>query len=301
MGLSMMKQTYSFQGERTTGTLYLVATPIGNLDDMTYRAIETLKSVDVIAAEDTRQTRKLTSHFGIEGPRLLSYHEHNKRAKEEVILDILREGQHVALVTDAGTPGISDPGADIVRAAVDEGLTVVPIPGAVAGVTALIASGLPTDRFTFVGFLPREKKKRLEDLAWYKNHPETLIFYEAPHRVLDTVKALLDVLGDRPIAIGRELTKRYEEFARGTLSDCVQWLSDNGARGEFVLVVGGLEGKLEIADVEKQWWEGLDLSEHVERLVESGLAKKDAIKQTAKERGLQKRDVYNAVVQGSDE
>ena len=300
MGLDM-KQTYSFQGERTTGTLYLVATPIGNLDDMTFRAIETLKSVDVIAAEDTRQTRKLTSHFAIDSPRLISYHEHNKRAKEEVILDLLREGKHVALVTDAGTPGISDPGADIVRAAVEEGLVVVPLPGAVAGVTALIASGLPTDRFTFVGFLPREKKKRLEDLAWYKNRPETLIFYEAPHRVLDTVKALLEVLGDRRIVVGRELTKRYEEFARGRLSECAEWLSENGARGEFVLVVGGMEEKLEVADVESQWWEGLNLSEHVERLVESGLSKKDAIKQTAKERGLPKRDVYNAVVQDTEE
>lgn len=296
-----MKHRYSFQGESGTGTLYLVATPIGNLEDMTFRAVETLKQVAVIAAEDTRQTRKLTTHFGIEGPRLISYHEHNKHSKEEAILSLLREGHDVALVTDAGTPGISDPGADIVRAAVEEGLAVVPIPGAVAGVTALIASGLPTDRFTFIGFLPREKKQRREELERLKSRPETLIFYEAPHRVEETVKAMLESLGDREIVIGRELTKRYEQFSRGKISNCLEWFSQEKPRGEFVLVLEGNCGNLESPNVEIGWWELLSLSEHVEKVVETGVTKKEAIKIVAKERGLQKREVYNAVMIDTEE
>ncbi|MBL0389054.1 16S rRNA (cytidine(1402)-2'-O)-methyltransferase [Tumebacillus sp. ITR2] len=287
---------YSFQDQQETGTLYLVATPIGNLDDMTYRAVEILKSVEVVAAEDTRQSRKLLTHFGIEGVRLISYHEHNKHSKEEAILSLLREGQSVALVTDAGTPGISDPGADIVRAAVEERLTVVPIPGCVAGVTALIASGLPTDRFTFIGFLPREKKKRVEELTQLRARMETLIFYEAPHRLEETLKAMLDVLGDREIVLAKELTKRYEQFSRGKISEVIFWLSENEPRGEYVLVLEGLAKELANEFVEKPYWEELNLSEHVEKLVESGLSKKDAVKQVAKERGLQKREVYNEVM-----
>ncbi|KEO83167.1 16S rRNA (cytidine(1402)-2'-O)-methyltransferase [Tumebacillus flagellatus] len=287
---------YSFQETQQTGTLYLVATPIGNLDDMTYRAVETLKQVEVIAAEDTRQSRKLLTHFGIEGARLISYHEHNKHSKEEHILSILREGRSVALVTDAGTPGISDPGADIVRAAVEERLTVVPIPGCVAGVTALIASGLPTDRFTFVGFLPREKKKRVEELTGLRARTETLVFYEAPHRLEETLKAMLDVLGDREIVLAKELTKRYEQFSHGKISETISWLSENEARGEYVLVLEGLPKELANEFVEKPYWETLSLSEHVDSLVENGLSKKDAVKQVAKERGLQKREVYNEVM-----
>jgi 16S rRNA (cytidine1402-2'-O)-methyltransferase len=296
-----MKHRYSFQGESGTGTLYLVATPIGNLEDMTIRAIETLKKVAVIAAEDTRQTRKLTTHFGIDGPRLISYHEHNKHSKEEAILSLLREGQDIALVSDAGTPGISDPGADIVRAAVEEGLAVVPIPGAVAGISALIASGLPTDRFTFVGFLPREKKQRREELERLKSRRETLIFYEAPHRVEETVKAMLESLGDRTIVFGRELTKRYEQFSRGKISESLEWFSQDKPRGEFVLILEGNTGISVEEDVENQWWETLTLSEHVEKIVETGVSKKDAIKIVAKDRGMQKREVYNSVMVGDDE
>ncbi|MGZ4122821.1 MAG: 16S rRNA (cytidine(1402)-2'-O)-methyltransferase [Tumebacillaceae bacterium] len=296
-----MKHRYSFQGESDTGTLYLVATPIGNLEDMTYRAIETLKKVAVIAAEDTRQTRKLTTHFGIEGPRLISYHEHNKHSKEEAILSLLREGQDVALVSDAGTPGISDPGADIVRAAVEEGLAVVPIPGAVAGISALIASGLPTDRFTFVGFLPREKKQRREELERWKRRRETLIFYEAPHRVEETVKAMLESFGDRTIVFGRELTKRYEQFSRGKISESLEWFSQEKPRGEFVLILEGNQGELEEDDAESAWWEALSLSEHVEKIVETGVSKKEAVKIVAKDRGLQKREVYNSVMVGDEE
>lgn len=294
-----MKHRYSFQeheGHAATGTLYLVATPIGNLEDMTYRAIETLKKVDVIAAEDTRQSRKLLNHFGIEGPRLISYHEHNKHSKEEAILSLLREGGTIALVTDAGTPGISDPGADIVRAAVEEQHAVVPIPGCVAGITALIASGLPTDRFTFIGFLPREKKKRAEELNQLKARTETMIFYEAPHRLEETLKAMLEVLGDRHIVLARELTKRYEQFSRGKISGALEWFSENQPRGEYVLVLEGLAPELVKDFVEKSWWEELSLSEHVDKIVETGVSKKDAVKQVAKERGLQKREVYNEVM-----
>ncbi|HEU4964181.1 MAG TPA: 16S rRNA (cytidine(1402)-2'-O)-methyltransferase [Bacilli bacterium] len=291
-----MKHLYSFQGDKPTGTLYLVATPIGNLEDMTFRAIETLRKAAVIAAEDTRQSRKLLTHFEIEGSRLLSYHEHNKRSKEDEILAILQSGEDVALVTDAGTPGISDPGADIVKAAVDVDIPVVPIPGAVAGVTALIASGLPTDRFTFVGFLPRDKKARREELEELKYRRETLIFYEAPHRVEETVKALLESFGDRQLSIGRELTKRYEQFSRGKISECMQWFNQEKPRGEFVLIVEGATGKMENPHVEKPWWEDVELSTHVEKVIESGIPKKDAIKQVAKERGMQKREVYNAVI-----
>lgn len=291
-----MKHMYSFQGEKTAGSLYLVATPIGNLDDMTFRAVETLKQAAVIAAEDTRQTRKLLNHFEIESPRVISYHEHNKRSKEEEILSILEGGEDVALVTDAGTPGISDPGADIAKAAVEAGYAVVPIPGAVAGVAALIASGLPTDRFTFVGFLPRDKKARRQELEELKYRRETLIFYEAPHRVDETVAALHESFGDRQISIGRELTKRYEQFSRGKISECLQWFEQEKPRGEFVLIVEGEMGKLENPHVEKPWWETLSLSEHVEKVIETGVQKKEAIKQVAKERGLQKREVYNAVI-----
>lgn len=291
------KHQFSFQNtDDGTGTLYLVATPIGNLDDMTYRAVETLKSVPVIAAEDTRQTRKLLNHFQIDSPRLISYHEHNKLAKEELILALLAEGQSVALVTDAGTPGISDPGADIVYAAVEAGYRVTPVPGAVAGIAALIASGLPTDRFTFVGFLPREKKKRREELEKWRKRPETLIFYEAPHRIDETVAALLEACGDRRVVLGRELTKRYEEFLRGSLSQCVAYFSENAPRGEYVLMLEGASQELEDSDVETPWWEALNLSDHVDAHVEKGLSKKEAIKQVAKERGMQKRDVYNEVM-----
>ncbi len=296
-----MKHLYSFQEETAGGKLYLVATPIGNLADMTYRAIETLKSVAVIAAEDTRQTRKLLTHFEITGPRMISYHEHNKNSKEEAILSVLRAGDSVALVSDAGTPGISDPGADIVRAAVEEGFAVVPIPGAVAGVTALIASGLPTERFSFVGFLPRDKKKRQRELELLKHYPDTLVFYEAPHRVEETIKALLEVLGDRHLVIGRELTKRFEQFSRGKLSECLEWFRKEKPRGEFVVIVEGSGGELENPFVEKTWWEELSLSDHVEKVVQSGIPKKEAVKLVAKERGMPKREVYNAVIEAEFE
>lgn len=300
VGEVMMDKKFSFQGEKKAGILYLVATPIGNLQDMTFRAVDVLKQAAVIAAEDTRQTRKLLTHFQIEGPRLISYHEHNKNRMEHEILDLLDNGLDVALVSDAGTPGISDPGEDIVYAAVDRGYTVVPIPGACAGISALVASGLPTGQFSFVGFLPRERKDRKKALEGWKARKETLIFYEAPHRLKDTVKDLLDVFGNRNLTAARELTKRYEEFARGTLADLLDSLQEQPAKGEYVLVVAGAD-KDTVEDAEAAWWVPFTPVAHVDQLVSQGMSKKDAIKQAAKERGMQKRDLYNLVLEAEKE
>lgn len=291
-----MRKKFSFQGETQKGSLFLVATPIGNLQDMTFRGIETLKQVSVIAAEDTRQTRKLLTHFEIEGPRLISYHEHNKMRMEDTILTLLDKGEHVALVSDAGTPGISDPGEEIVKAAVEQGYAIVPIPGASAGISALIASGLPTGQFSFVGFLPRDRNDRKKELERWRGRRETLIFYESPHRLKDTVKDLLAILGDRKLTVARELTKRYEEFLHGKLSEMTNLLEDEPARGEYVLVVSGASVEEMEAYEEKPWWAEMSPVEHVTVLVEQGIAKKEAIKQAAKERNVPKRDIYNAVI-----
>lgn len=290
-----MEKRYSFRGSHEKGTLYLVATPIGNLGDMTFRAVDVLRQSHVIAAEDTRQTLKLLTHFEIEGPRLISYHEHNKKRMGEEILELLHEGLAVSLVSDAGTPGISDPGEDLVRAAVNAGFAVVPVPGACAGIAALIASGLPARQFSFVGFLPRDRKERKKELERWKSRTETLIFYEAPHRLKDTAKDLLDVFGNRKVAAARELTKRYEEFARGTLVELFSMLESEPAKGEYVLIVAGAGGETS-EDRLEAWWESLTLAEHVDALVREGMAKKEAIKQAAHDRGLPKRDVYREVV-----
>ncbi|UFJ40524.1 16S rRNA (cytidine(1402)-2'-O)-methyltransferase [Brevibacillus humidisoli] len=276
------------------GILYLVATPIGNLDDISVRALATLREADVIACEDTRQTRKLLNHFQIE-KRTVSYHEHNKQASGSGLLEWLMAGKTIALVSDAGMPAISDPGADLVRDALAAGFPVVPIPGANAALTALIASGLPTDAFTFVGFLPRDKKERQLQLERLRHYPETLLIYEAPHRIDKTLEAMLEVWGDRRAVIARELTKRYEEFARGTLAELLYWLNETQIRGEYCIVV---EGAKESDKEEKEtevitWWEPLTISEHVDQYCEKGLSKKEAVKQAANDRGLPKRDVYN--------
>ncbi|MBO8164858.1 MAG: 16S rRNA (cytidine(1402)-2'-O)-methyltransferase [Brevibacillus sp.] len=276
------------------GVLYLVATPIGNLDDISVRALETLRQVDVIACEDTRQTRKLLNHFQID-KRTVSYHEHNKQSSGSGLLQWLAEGKKIALVSDAGMPAISDPGADLVRDAVASGFPVVPIPGANAALTALIASGLPTDSFTFVGFLPRENKLRQLELERLRYYPETLLVYEAPHRIEKTLEAMLEVWGDRQAVLARELTKRYEEFARGRLSELIAWLEEEQIRGEFCIVVEGAkeEEKEQKAAEIVTWWEPLTISQHVDQYCEQGLSKKEAVKQTALDRGLAKRDVYN--------
>lgn len=276
------------------GTLYLVGTPIGNLEDMTMRAIRILKEADLIAAEDTRQTRKLLTHFEIH-TRLVSYHEHNKGASGPELIRLLQGGQSIALVSDAGLPAISDPGAELVADAVEAGIAVVPVPGANAALSALIMSGLPTDRFLFAGFPPREKKtlgKWLKELA---SEQATLIMYESPHRLNKTLDAMLEHIGDRRIAVIRELTKRHEEAVRGTVSECIAWFREHEALGEFCIVTEGASAS-EAADAAKEgaWWNGLSIADHVAHYEET-MDRKDAIKQAAVDRGLPKRDVYNEV------
>ncbi|RJE83633.1 16S rRNA (cytidine(1402)-2'-O)-methyltransferase [Paenibacillus sp. 1011MAR3C5] len=273
------------------GTLYLVGTPIGNLEDMTMRAIRTLKEVDLIAAEDTRQSRKLLTHFDIH-TRLVSYHEHNKAASGPELIRLLTEGQSIALVSDAGLPAISDPGADLVADATAQGIPVVPVPGANAALSALIMSGLPTDRFLFAGFPPREKKslgKWLKDLS---GQTVTLIMYESPHRLTKTLDAMLEQLGDRRAAVIRELTKRHEEAVRGTLSECQDWFRDHDPLGEFCIVVEGAEAVQ--SSNEDMWWFELDVAAHVAHY-ETTMDRKEAIKKAAIDRGVPKRDVYNEV------
>lgn len=286
-----MKSQKSFSGEQPT--LYLIATPIGNLEDITVRALRLLKEVDVIAAEDTRNTRKLCNYFSIE-TRLVSYHEHNQDSGGEKILGYLAEGKSVALVSDAGMPCISDPGEDIVKKAVEAGYPVVPIPGANAALSALIASGITPQPFLFYGFLSRNKKARLTELATLSQKQETLLFYEAPHRLKDSLKSLMSVFGgERRVVLAREITKKFEEFLRGTLEEAVAWAESNDIRGEFCLVI---EGNLEPDELEvDEWWKELTYEEHVDRLMnEKKLSSKEAIKEVSIVRGIPKREVYQA-------
>ncbi|CAM5213437.1 Ribosomal RNA small subunit methyltransferase I OS=Ureibacillus acetophenoni OX=614649 GN=rsmI PE=3 SV=1 [Ureibacillus acetophenoni] len=271
--------------------LYLVATPIGNLEDMTVRALRILKEVDVIAAEDTRNTKKLCNYFEIATP-LVSYHEHNQEQGGEKILSYLRDGKSVALVSDAGLPCISDPGADIVVKAIEEDFAVVPIPGANAALTALIASGISPQPFYFFGFLHRQKKDRRKQLEIIAKKQETIIFYEAPHRLKDTLKDLDTVLGgERKIVLARELTKKFEEFLRGTIAEAITWANENEIRGEFCLVIEG--NPLENEESEQSYWDDMSIVEHVDYLIEKeNILPKEAIKEVAKLRGLLKRDVY---------
>ncbi|MBF0709566.1 16S rRNA (cytidine(1402)-2'-O)-methyltransferase [Alkalihalobacillus hwajinpoensis] len=276
--------------ESETGKLYLVPTPIGNLNDMTFRAIQTLKDVDLIAAEDTRQSKKLTNHFEIE-TRLISYHEHNKESSGYKLLERLREGQSIALISDAGMPAISDPGYEIVSACVAEEIPVIPLPGANAAITALVASGLPTQHFYYYGFLSRQKKERKIELQQLKTIPSPVLFYEAPHRLKEMMKAVLEVLGNREIIIARELTKKYEEFIRGSVEEVLRWFEENEIRGEFcVIVEGGIAEEVN----EELWWEDFTLRDHVEHYINDGMKSKDAIKQVSIDRELPKREVYQA-------
>lgn len=286
----------SFKND-TQGELILIPTPIGNLEDMTFRAIRYLKEVDLIAAEDTRQTRKLCTHFEIQTP-LVSYHEHNKMASGEKLVNQMKEGLRVGLVTDAGTPGISDPGQDLVKRCVEEGIPVIPLPGACAATTALIASGLTTDHFLFYGFLPRQKKERQTVLHSLKEHPHTLIFYEAPHRLRETLQAMGDVFADREVTLARELTKKYETFVRGSYLALMDWAKENEPRGECCLIVEGQKKPTE--SDQPAFWSTLSPIEHVDYYQEQGLDKKEAIKKAAADRGLSKREVYNAYHQESD-
>lgn len=269
--------------------LYLVPTPIGNLEDMTMRAIRIMKEADIIAAEDTRNTKRLCNYFEIDTP-LTSYHDHNKEYGGEKLLQFLREGKTIALVSDAGMPGISDPGYDIAVKAIEEGFAVVPLPGANAALTALIASGLPTQPFYFHGFLSRYKKERREGLEQLKKRQETVLLYEAPHRLKDTLKDMQTIMGERRIVLARELTKKFEEFLRGTIDEALEWATNNEVRGEFVIVI---EGTNEEPTEEAVWWENITVVEHINKLMEEkDISSKDAIKEVSKERNLSKRDVY---------
>lgn len=274
------------------GALYLVGTPIGNLEDMSYRAIRILQEADLIAAEDTRNTVKLSNHFEIHTP-FMSYHEHNIEVGGRKILELLAEGKTVALVSDAGMPCISDPGADIAEKAIAEGYAVIPVPGPNAAISALVASGISAQPFLFYGFLDRQKKKRRIQLESLRNRQETLLFYEAPHRLKDTLRALEEQFGsDRRITLARELTKRYEEFIRGTIEEALDWAESTEIRGEFCLVV---EGSAEAEAQEEEWWSELSAVEHVQQLMEQrGCSSKEAIREAAMERGVSKREVYQA-------
>lgn len=276
------------------GKLYLCATPIGNLEDITFRVLRTLKEVDLIAAEDTRNSIKLLNHFEIKTP-MTSYHEYNKIEKAYQLVDKMREGKNIALITDAGTPGISDPGEDLVRICYEEGIEVTSLPGPAACVTALTMSGLPTRRFVFEAFLPRDKKERAMVLEQLKNETRTIILYEAPHHLIKTLEELQVVLGNRKIAVCRELTKRYEEKTLSTISDILDFYKENEPRGEYVLV---LEGKSfeEIAEEEKKYWEAMTLEEHMAVYENQGIDRKEAMKLVAKDRGISKRDVYQALL-----
>ena len=270
--------------------LYLCATPIGNLGDVSARCIEILKSVDLIAAEDTRQTIKLLNHFEISKP-MTSYHEHNKIEKGEYLVSLLKEGKDIALVSDAGTPAISDPGEDLVKLCIENDLEVTSVPGPVAAINALILSGLPTSRFTFEGFLSVNRRRKKTHLDSLKNDTHTLIFYEAPHKLVTTLKDMLNAFGDRKIALVRELTKVHEEVLRTTLSGALEYYETNAPRGEYVLVVSGIE-ESEIP-AEEEWWNDLTVIEHVDEYINRGMSSKDAIKEAAKDRKIAKRDVYN--------
>jgi len=274
------------------GTLYLVGTPIGNLEDITMRALRVLREVALIAAEDTRQTRKLLTHFDIHTP-LVSYHEHNQRTAGRYLIERLSAGEDVALVTDAGMPAISDPGEDLVRLALAAGIPVVPVPGPTALITALVISGLPTDRFAFEGFLPTKKKDRQERLAELKRERRTWIIYEAPHRLLGTLEDLQRELGDRPMAAARELTKIHEEVVRGTPAQLLQHFQQHPPRGEFVLVVEGAAGG---TAAEKGQAPAEDLAQAVAELERQGIDRKTAMRQVAERTGRSRREVYQAVL-----
>lgn len=276
------------------GKIYLVPTPIGNLKDITLRALETLEIVDEIAAEDTRQSLKLLNHYNIKKP-LFSYHQHNEQGKSDEIITKLLEGKNIALVTDAGTPGISDPGSVIVRKCIEENISFEVLPGATAITTALIHSGLDTTKFVFLGFIPREtkdKKKLIEDI---KNKKETLIFYESPHRLIESLFYLKSNLGNRDIAVCRELTKLHEEIYRGNIEEAYNWFNENRPRGEFVLVISGKTDS-EIKAEKEEALIGISVEQHLINLINSGIEKKEAIKIVSKEREISKKEVYKVAI-----
>ena len=280
--------------ETTAGTLYLCATPIGNLGDITERVLRTLEEVDLIAAEDTRNTLRLLNHFGIKKP-LTSYHEYNKVTKAEELITKLRNGQNIAVVTDAGTPAISDPGEVIAAMCIEQGIKVTSLPGACALITALTMSGMPSRRFCFEGFLPVDKKERRYILEQLKREERTTILYEAPHHLRGTLQELYDSLGDRKITLCRELTKKFEEALPMTLESAIVYYSENEPRGEYVLVMAGAD-RAALEEEKREKFEEMSLEEHMAMYTDQGLSRKEAMKKVAADRGVSKRDIYKELL-----
>jgi 16S rRNA (cytidine1402-2'-O)-methyltransferase len=272
------------------GILYICPTPIGNLEDITLRTIRILKEVDLIAAEDTRHTIKLLNHYNIKKP-LISYHEHNKKSKGDLLIEKLKSGQDIGIVTDAGMPGISDPGEDIIHLSIQNGIEVIVLPGPTASIAALVVSGLPTDKFVFEGFLPSKKKDRIKELERLKDETRTIILYEAPHRLLSLLMDMEKVLGNRQISISRELTKIHEETFRGYISEGIEKFEAQKPKGEFVLIVKGAEIK------EEDLFQNISIKEHIKLYMEEGLSKKDAVKKVAEDRRMSKNLVYRESIE----
>ena len=277
-----------------SGMLYLCATPIGNLEDITYRVLRILKEADLIAAEDTRNSIKLLNHFEIKTP-MTSYHEYNKYEKGRYLVEQMQEGKNIALITDAGTPGISDPGEELVAMCYEAGIPVTSLPGPAACITALTISGLPNRRFAFEAFLPSDKKERAVILEELKRETRTIILYEAPHRLVKTLEQLSENLGDRKISLCRELTKKHETVFRGSLLEAVSWYKENPPKGECVMVLEG-RSREEMEQEARQQWEDMPLEAHMEHYMSQGIDKKEAMKLVAKDRGISKRDVYQALL-----
>ena len=270
--------------------LYICGTPIGNLEDMTYRVVRVLSEVDLIAAEDTRQSVKLLNHFDIKTP-LTSYYEHNKDVKGPQLIKLLQEGKDIALVTDAGMPGISDPGEDLIKLCYENNVPVTVVPGPTAVVTALVLSGLNSRSYSHLGFLPRNKKQRAEVLERLVDESRTTVFYEAPHHLVDTLDSIYKTVGDRNIAVARELTKKHETVNRGAVGEVLEYFKENEPKGEFVLVLEGKD-KEKIKEDKIASFEEMTIEEHFNMYIEQGMSEKDAMKQVAKDRGIGKRDVY---------
>ena len=276
------------------GILYLCATPIGNLEDITYRVVRTLNEVDLIGAEDTRNSIKLLNHFDIKTP-MTSYHEFNKYDKAKQLVEMMKEGKNIAIITDAGTPGISDPGEEVVRQCFEAGIQVTSLPGPAACITALTMSGQKTRRFCFEAFLPKDKKEKVAVLEELKNETRTIIIYEAPHRLARTLKELRETLGNRQLTLCRELTKKYEEADKTTIDRAIEKYNEKEPRGEYVLVIEG-KSQEEIQEENKQKWESMTIEEHMEYYISQGNDKKSAMKLVAKDRGVSKRDIYNQLI-----
>lgn len=276
------------------GKLYLCATPIGNLEDITYRVVRTLNEVDLIGAEDTRNSIKLLNHFDIKTP-MTSYHEFNKYDKAKQLVEMMKEGKNIAIITDAGTPGISDPGEEVVRQCFEAGIQVTSLPGPAACITALTMSGQKTRRFCFEAFLPKDKKEKVAVLEELKNETRTIIIYEAPHRLARTLKELRETLGNRQLTLCRELTKKYEEADKTTIDQAIEKYNEKEPRGEYVLVIEG-KSQEEIQEENKQKWKSMTIEEHMEYYISQGNDKKSAMKLVAKDRGVSKRDIYNQLI-----